>query len=112
MNEFTPVEIATAVEQIRATHSDVLAKRVELGGEAWWGLAHCTDANPDLFFLKPGESGDAAKAICAECVVIKPCLEFALKFATPGQRKNTNVVLGGMTHEERTKVLLDRMRRR
>jgi hypothetical protein len=38
----------------------------------------CTGADPDLFFPLPGQSADAAKAICAGCRVREACLARAL----------------------------------
>lgn len=67
---------------------------------AWTEHAACLTQDPDLFF-PVGTTGPAveqvraAKAVCARCPVVTPCLEHAL---TTGQRAG---VWGGTTEEER-----------
>ena len=66
----------------------------------WWKSAACQDADPELFFpvsaVGPGREDIArAKAVCASCLVRRPCLEFAL--AT----HQVHGVWGGTTEEER-----------
>lgn len=67
----------------------------------WVREARC--AKPEYvsvnFFPRSGESGNEAKAICAECPVRKECLEHALTNHVSG-------IWGGMTARER-----DRLRR-
>ena len=69
----------------------------------WRELASCRDTNPDLFF-PVGTTGpaieqiEAAKAVCRECEVRRPCLEFAL---TTNQDAG---IWGGTSEEERRKL--------
>lgn len=71
--------------------------------DAWRSLAACRDTDPDLFF-PVGTTGPAieqinnAKAVCADCEVRQPCLEFAL---TTNQDSG---VWGGTSEEERRKL--------
>jgi WhiB family redox-sensing transcriptional regulator len=69
----------------------------------WRDHAACRDTDPEVFF-PTGTTGAAieqieqAKAICRECPVQAPCLDFAL---------NTNQdsgVWGGTSEEERRKI--------
>ena len=71
--------------------------------DEWRDVAACRDTDPDLFF-PVGTTGPAieqianAKAVCAECEVSEPCLEFAL---------NTNQdsgIWGGTSEEERRQI--------
>ncbi len=66
----------------------------------WWKFAACQDTDPEIFFpvSAAGLSHKdiaRAKAVCASCLVRRPCLQFAL--AT----RQTHGVWGGMTEEER-----------
>jgi WhiB family redox-sensing transcriptional regulator len=69
----------------------------------WRERAACRDTDPDLFF-PIGTTGpaieqiDAAKAVCRQCEVQAPCLEFAL--ATNQEAG----VWGGASEEERRKL--------
>ncbi|MCB1003822.1 MAG: WhiB family transcriptional regulator [Acidimicrobiales bacterium] len=71
--------------------------------DEWREFAACRDTDPDLFF-PVGTTGPAieqianAKAVCAECEVAEPCLEFAL---------NTNQdsgIWGGTSEDERRQI--------
>ena len=76
-------------------------RRAERGERRdWWKSAACQDADPELFFpvSSVGLSRKdiaRAKAVCASCIVRRPCLQFAL--AT----HQTYGVWGGTTEEER-----------
>jgi WhiB family transcriptional regulator, redox-sensing transcriptional regulator len=66
----------------------------------WWKSAACQDADPELFFPVSSvglsrKDIERAKAVCASCIVRRPCLQFAL--AT----HQTYGVWGGTTEEER-----------
>jgi WhiB family redox-sensing transcriptional regulator len=69
----------------------------------WRAYAACREGDPDLFF-PAGTTGSAvkliesAKAICAECDVNAPCLDFAL--AT----NQDSGVWGGTDESERRKL--------
>jgi hypothetical protein len=65
----------------RANKRRSRARRRGTAAPAAWhlpGLPACRDADPGLFFPPPGESADAAMAICAGCPVRAECLELAL----------------------------------
>ena len=67
---------------------------------AWWGLAVCQAAEPDLFFPIPAEGlaeNDAARAraVCEQYRVRAKCLDYALATRqVPG-------IWGGLTETER-----------
>lgn len=71
--------------------------------EDWRDASLCRDSNLELFF-PIGATGlaadqiEGAKAVCAQCPVSKPCLEFAL--ATNQEAG----IWGGVTEEERRKL--------
>ena len=64
----------------------------------WVVDANCQGVNPDLFFPGRGESADAAKAVCAGCVVSAECLEYALD---AGEKFG---VWGGKSERERRRL--------
>ena len=45
---------------------------------AWHRLAACRDHDPALWFPARGDDTRPAKAVCAECPVAGPCLDWAL----------------------------------
>lgn len=69
----------------------------------WRDQSACRDTDPDLFF-PVGTTGpaieqiDNAKAVCDQCDVRQPCLEFAL---TSNQDSG---IWGGTSEEERRKL--------
>jgi WhiB family redox-sensing transcriptional regulator len=69
----------------------------------WRNEAECRDTDPDLFF-PVGTTGaaldqiEAAKAICANCVVRAECLEYALV------TNQESGIWGGTSEEERRKL--------
>jgi WhiB family redox-sensing transcriptional regulator len=78
-------------------------RSVDWDSDDWRKRAECRDTDPDLFF-PIGTTGtaidqiDAAKAVCATCEALEPCLEFAL--AT----NQESGVWGGTSEEERRKI--------
>lgn len=80
----------------------------------WQFAGACRYVEPSAFFHPEGERGaarrqraDAAKAICAECPVIRECRSHALRVREPYG------VWGGLTEEERASIdpVLPGMRR-
>jgi len=76
----------------------------------WRLAAACRFADPELFFpvSATGRSIDQvalAKSVCAECIVRRQCLEFALATREP------HGVWGGMTEEERGRIATRAARR-
>lgn len=61
----------------------------------WAADAACRDADPEVFFIKRGDSGEDAKAYCERCDVREACLAFAL---SSGERHG---IWGGMTTKQR-----------
>jgi WhiB family transcriptional regulator, redox-sensing transcriptional regulator len=57
-----------------------LAALLRTSAAEWRSEAACRGLNPDLFFSARGDTSDVrkAKAVCAECPVREPCLEYAL----------------------------------
>lgn len=51
------------------------------GEQVWMEEAECLGSDPDLMFPTRGDfiGMQAAKAVCAECVVKDECLDYALK---------------------------------
>lgn len=71
----------------------------------WQLLGKCRGMDSSVFFHSEGERGsakqvraNAAKAICAECPVIRQCAEHALRVREPYG------VWGGMSEEEREAI--------
>ncbi|MGH7535655.1 MAG: WhiB family transcriptional regulator [Gemmatimonadales bacterium] len=78
----------------------------------WWSRVGCRGVDPELFFPDGEEHGArglvqvaAAKAVCAGCPVVAPCLEFALRALPEG-------VAGGLSAPERAVVRAQRRRAR
>lgn len=68
------------------------------GAPAWHDRANCAGEDPAVFFLEPGDTADAARAICAACPVRLDCLEHALD---NGERFG---IWGGFTEPERRQM--------
>jgi WhiB family transcriptional regulator, redox-sensing transcriptional regulator len=79
-------------------------------GEGWRAYAACRFVDPELFFPSGDKSEaalasiEAAKQVCAICVVRVPCLEFAL------ENREGDGIWGGATEEERRRILRQRRR--
>ena len=79
--------------------------------DRWRHEASCRDVDPDLFF-PVGTTGmaieqiDSAKAVCAQCPVSGPCLEFALS------TNQDSGVWGGTSEEERRTLRRQWLRQR
>jgi WhiB family transcriptional regulator, redox-sensing transcriptional regulator len=70
----------------------------------WQQLAACRDKDPDIFFPHSTEGVYIAKRICAACVVVEPCLEYALT------NRQDHGVYGGASERERRQILRARRR--
>ena len=70
------------------------------GPPAFFTDAACRGAGPGIFFLERGKSADAAKAICANCTVVEPCLAYA------HDTKQADGVYGGLSPVERRRARL------
>lgn len=77
----------------------------------WQGQGKCVGEDPEIFFLPHNarmsikrERVARAKKICDGCPVIEQCLEFALSMS------EEYGVWGGMSEDERRKILVRRNR--
>ena len=70
----------------------------------WKEFALCK-GKTDLFYVNPGDDQRPAKAICAECPVRRPCLEYALVHEPFG-------IWGGLSGRERQRLRLQRKQMR
>lgn len=50
----------------------------------WWRLGNCRGMGPELFYPGRGEDASPALAVCRDCPVAEPCLEFAIAHNEPG----------------------------
>jgi WhiB family transcriptional regulator, redox-sensing transcriptional regulator len=77
---------------------------------AWWELAVCHTADPELFFPVSGSGAAAqidmarAKVICQSCTVRDECLNYAL------DTRQAHGVWGGRSEEERRAIIATRHR--
>ncbi len=66
---------------------------------AWRGKAACKGVDPDLFYPIKDSDAEDAKAVCQQCPVRVPCLEYALA------NNEKEGVWGGLTERERRTIL-------
>ena len=72
---------------------------------SWRELGRCKGEDPELFYPEDDEdTGEAAKAICAMCLVRETCLESALR------TREKIGVWGGRTARERRRIIRQRRR--
>ena len=64
----------------------------------WMGVGNCVDKPPALFFPSDGVGVDAARRICADCVVKVECLDYALS------NRIDHGVWGGTSERERRRI--------
>jgi len=69
---------------------------------SWRQRGACRGLDPEIFYPPTDDEADAAKAVCAECPVREPCLEFALS------TREAEGIWGGTTARERRRVLRQR----
>lgn len=69
---------------------------------SWRQRGACRGLDPDIFYPPTDDEADAAKAVCAECPVREPCLEFALS------TREAEGIWGGTTARERRRILRQR----
>lgn len=70
----------------------------------WRERARCLGMDPEIFFPRTEEDAGPALAVCAECPVREPCLEYAL------QNREREGIWGGATERERRRILRRRRR--
>ena len=66
---------------------------------SWRDQARCRGVDPEIFHPSDEDDGADAKAICAECPVREPCLEYALTY------RIDHGVWGGASERERRRIL-------
>lgn len=71
------------------------------GDPAWRTRAACRTADPETFHPDKGQPVDPAKRVCAECVVVGDCREFALSLPLADDRHG---VYGGLTPDGRARI--------
>ena len=69
---------------------------------SWRQRAACRGVDPDIFYPASDEDAEAAKAVCGQCPVRQPCLEYALA------NRERDGVWGGATERERRRILRQR----
>lgn len=68
----------------------------------WRSRGACKGLDPDVFFPPSDDAALEAKAVCGECAVRQPCLEYALN------KREHEGVWGGATEKERRRILRQR----
>ena len=68
----------------------------------WRTHAACSGLEPEVFYPVSEEQAEEAKAICRECPVREPCLEYALT------NRERDGVWGGATERERRRLIRQR----
>ena len=69
---------------------------------SWRQRAACRGVEPDVFYPVSDEEAEEAKAICEECPVRQPCLEYAIS------NREKDGVWGGATERERRRIIRQR----
>jgi WhiB family redox-sensing transcriptional regulator len=69
---------------------------------AWRQHSACRGVDPDIFYPATDEEAVEAKAICAQCPVLEPCLEYALA------NRERDGIWGGATERERRRIVRQR----
>ena len=69
---------------------------------SWRQRAACRGVDPDIFYPASDEEAEAAKAVCSQCPVRQPCLEYALA------NRERDGVWDGDTLPERRRILRQR----
>lgn len=70
----------------------------QASGNGWMNDKNCKNEDPNVFFPSTRAGIKKAKAICDECVVIEPCLEYAL------QNNLDDGFMGGLTANQRKQL--------
>ena len=74
----------------------------EGAASAWMSQGTCAQSDPNVFFPHDGVGVEIAKAICADCRIAGPCLEYALT------HRIEHGVWGGRSERQRRRILRDR----
>lgn len=68
--------------------------------QEWQDRAACREVAVEMFFPPAEQESEMAKAVCSNCSVRQPCLEFAI---AEGERFG---IWGGLTSQERRSVAI------
>jgi len=71
---------------------------------SWRIHAACAGLEPEVFYPANDEVAEEAKAVCAECPVREPCLDYALA------HRERDGIWGGATERERRRMIRQRRR--
>lgn len=92
-------EITRSIIDQNYTRSDKQGSRQStIYDTDWMAQGNCVDKTPATFFPSDGKGVDAARRICAECVVKEECLDYALA------NKIDHGVWGGTSERERRRI--------
>jgi WhiB family redox-sensing transcriptional regulator len=69
---------------------------------SWRQNAACRGLDPAVFYPASEDEAGPAKAVCNECAVRQPCLEYALR------ARERDGVWGAATEKERRRILRQR----
>lgn len=69
---------------------------------SWRSRGACKGLDPDIFYPPSDDLALEAKAVCGQCSVRQPCLEYALT------KREHEGVWGGATEKERRRILRQR----
>ena len=75
---------------------------IEGTASAWMSRGACAQSDPNVFFPHDGVGVEIAKAICSDCRIPVPCLEYALA------HRIEHGVWGGCSERQRRRILRDR----
>ena len=75
---------------------------IEGTASAWMSRGACAQSDPNVFFPHDGVGVEIAKAICSDCRIAGPCLEYALA------HRIEHGVWGGCSERQRRRILRDR----
>lgn len=100
LEEYTQIsrDIKAPVSPTQLTTEVSTSSKSRRSPENWRESANCRDSDPDMFFPSEVSGVNAAKAICAACVSIDSCLDYAL------DNNILHGVWGGTSERQRRKI--------
>lgn len=75
-----------------------LTELISLVRDSWRENAACRETDTRAFFIGPGQSPNAALAVCGRCEVRNECLEFAL------DNEENYGIWGGLNADQRKRL--------
>jgi WhiB family transcriptional regulator, redox-sensing transcriptional regulator len=99
-------DLQKAETRLMLSHTSNLDVMVRDAGkhddDDWMKQAECSDKPPNMFFPNNVAGVNAAKLVCAECIVRTECLEYAI------DKKVEAGVWGGTSERERHVIIKQR----